>query len=89
MPTCRNSHTAMRSMSRSQCEMAQISKIEIERQVRFLAAQESRRDRRLFYSKMDSSGLIRYGVAGAGSTLEAFICAYSACSSAICEAASR
>jgi hypothetical protein len=54
MPTCRNSHTAVRSASRSQCEMAQISKIKIERQVRFLAKREPRRDRRLFYPQMDT-----------------------------------
>jgi hypothetical protein len=56
MPTCRNSHTAVGSASRSQCEMPQISKIKIERQVRFLAEWEPRRERRLFYPQMDTCG---------------------------------
>jgi hypothetical protein len=41
---------------RSQCEIPQTSKKKIERQVRFLAAQESRRDPRFFYSTMDTCG---------------------------------
>jgi hypothetical protein len=43
MPICRNSHTTVGSVSRSQCEMPQTSKIKIERQVRFVSEQESRR----------------------------------------------
>jgi len=43
MPICRNSHTKVGSVSRSQCEMPQTSKIKIERQVRFVSEQESRR----------------------------------------------
>jgi hypothetical protein len=43
-------------VSRSQCEMPQTSKIKIERQVRFVSEQESRRDRRLFYPQMDTCG---------------------------------
>lgn len=61
MPICRNSHTTAGSVSRSQCEMPQTSKIKIERQVRFLAEQESRRDRRLFYARMDTCGLSECG----------------------------
>jgi hypothetical protein len=56
MPICRNSHTTVGSVSRSQCEMPQTSKIKIERQVRFLSERELRPDRRLFCPQKATCG---------------------------------
>jgi hypothetical protein len=65
MPMCRNSHTAVGSASRLQCEMPQISMQKIERQVRFLAARESRRERRkCFQCETDDRCFLSFAIRG-------------------------